>query len=65
VKITGVGNVAGPRPAGLQVLYSPSQRTQARRLGALLAQRHPSIAPIDPATEAAAGNHAKLVVVIG
>jgi hypothetical protein len=65
VKIAGVGNVTGPRPAGLEVLYALNQRTQARRLAALLSRRHPSIAPIDPATEAAAGGHAKLVVVIG
>jgi hypothetical protein len=65
VHIAGVGNVAGPRPTGLEVLYAPNQRTPARRLAALLAQRHPSIAPIDPATEAAAGAHAKLVIVIG
>jgi hypothetical protein len=65
VKIAGVGNLAGPRPLGLEVLYIPNQRTQARRLAALLSRRHPSIAPIDPATEAAAGAHAKLVVVIG
>jgi LCP family protein required for cell wall assembly len=65
VKIAGVGNVAGPRPRGLEVLYTPDQRTQARRLAALLSRRHPGIAPIAPATEAAAGAHAKLVVVIG
>ncbi len=65
VHIAGVGNVAGPRPTGLEVLYTPNQRTQALRLAALLSRRQPSIAPIDPATEAAAGAHAKLVVVIG
>jgi hypothetical protein len=65
VKIAGVGNVAGPRPSGLQVLYAPGQRTQARRLAALLARRSPTIAPIDPVTAGAAGGHAKLVVVIG
>jgi hypothetical protein len=65
VRISGVGNVTGPRPTGLQVLYAPHERTQARRLAALLARRHPSIAPIDPVTAGAAGGHAKLVVVIG
>jgi LCP family protein required for cell wall assembly len=65
VKVAGVGNIPGPRPAGLEVLYAPNQRTQARRLAALLSGRHPSIAPIDPAAAGAAGSHAKLVVVIG
>jgi LCP family protein required for cell wall assembly len=65
VKIKGVGNVTGPRPAGLQILYAEGQHTQAQRLFALLAERHPSIAPIDPAAAGAAGGHAKLVLVIG
>lgn len=64
-RIAGVGNVPGPRPAGLQILYAPGQRTQALRLAALLAKRSPSIAPIDPVTAGAAGPHARLVVVIG
>jgi LCP family protein required for cell wall assembly len=63
--IAGVGNVPGPRPAGLQILYAPGQRTQAERLAALLVRRSPSIAPIDPVTAGAAGAGAKLVVVIG
>jgi len=65
VKIAGVGNVAGPRPIGLQVLYAPQERTQARRLAALLVSEAPSIAPIDPLAAGAAGAHAKLVLVIG
>jgi hypothetical protein len=65
VKISGVGNVTGPRPAGLQILYAPHEHTQAQRLAAELSRRHPSIAPIDPVTAGAAGGHAKLVVVIG
>jgi hypothetical protein len=65
VKILGVGNVPGPRPAGLQVLYAADDRIQAERLAALLSRRRPSLAPIDPATQAAAGPNAKLVVVIG
>jgi hypothetical protein len=64
-KIAGVGNVAGPRPAGVQVLYAPGERTQAERLAALLAKRSPSIAPLDPVAAGAAGANAKLVVVIG
>ena len=64
-KIVGVGNVPGPRPAGLQILYAPGQRAQAQRLQALLAGRTPTIAPLDPVTAGAAVPHAKLVVVIG
>jgi hypothetical protein len=64
-KIAGVGNVAGPRPAGVQVLYAPGERTQAERLAALLAKRSPSISPLDPVAAGAAGANAKLVVVIG
>jgi polyisoprenyl-teichoic acid--peptidoglycan teichoic acid transferase len=65
VKIRGVGNVPGPRPGGLQVLYAANERLQAERLAALLSARHPNLAPIDPATAGAAGPNAKLVVVIG
>ena len=65
VKIEGVGNVPGPRPAGIQVLYAASERIQAERLVALLSRSHPNLAPIDPATAGAAGPNAKLVVVIG
>jgi hypothetical protein len=60
-----VGNVPPPRPAGVQVLYAPGERVQARRLAALLAKRSPTIAPIDPVAAGAAGPNAKLAVVIG
>ncbi len=65
VKVAGLGNVPGPRPSGLQILYAPSDHVQAQRLAALLANRSPSVAPIDPAAAAAAGNNPQLVVVIG
>jgi hypothetical protein len=65
VKIGGVGNLSGPRPAGLQILYAPGQRSQADRLATLLAPQNPTVAPIDPVAAGAAGNGAKLVVVIG
>jgi LCP family protein required for cell wall assembly len=64
-QIAGVGNIAGPRPAGLQILYAPGQRLQAGRLAALLSHRAPTIAPMDPEAAGAAGPAAKLVVVIG
>ena len=64
-RIAGVGNIAGPRPAGLQILYAPGEHRQALRLAALLAARSPTVAPIDPEAAGAAGSAAKLVVVIG
>jgi LCP family protein required for cell wall assembly len=65
VKIGGVGNVVGPRPAGLQILYAPGERSQAHRLAVVLAGKDASVSPIDPAAAGAAGNGARLVVVIG
>jgi LCP family protein required for cell wall assembly len=65
VRIAGVGNLSGPRPVGLQILYAPGQRRQAERLAALLSRQAPSVAPIDPVAAGAAGEGAKLVVVIG
>jgi LCP family protein required for cell wall assembly len=64
-RIAGVGNIAGPRQAGLQILYAPGEHTQAERLAALLSSRSPTIAPIDPEAAGAAGSGVKLVVVIG
>ena len=65
VKVASVGNVAGPRPSGVQILYAPADHVQAKRLAAVLAGRSPTVAPLDPAAAAAAGNDPQLVVVIG
>jgi hypothetical protein len=65
IKVSGVGNVTGPRPAGVQILYAPGDRSQARRLASVLAAQKPTVAPIDPEAAGAAGNGAKLAVVIG
>jgi hypothetical protein len=65
IKVAGVGNVAGPRPSGLQILYAPADHVQAERLARVLANRSPAVAPLDPAAAAAAGNNPQLVVVIG
>lgn len=65
VKVAGVGNVPGPRPSGVQILYAPSAHVQAERLAAVLADRSPTLAPLDPAAAAAAGNNPQVVVVIG
>jgi LCP family protein required for cell wall assembly len=65
VNVGTVGNVTEARPAGVEILYAPGQNAQASRLAQLLSAHRPTVAPIDPATVAAAGNGAQLVVVIG
>ncbi len=65
VKVAGVGNVAGPRPTGVQILYAPADHIQAERVAAVLASRSPTLAPLDPTAAAAAGNNPQVVVVIG
>ena len=65
VKVTGVGNVAGPRPSGVQILYAPADHVQAERVAAVLESQEPTLAPLDPAAAAAAGNNPQVVVVIG
>jgi LCP family protein required for cell wall assembly len=65
VKVSGVGNLSGPRPAGVQILFAAGEHGQARRLAHVMSAQDPSVAPIDPAAAGAAGNGAKLVVVIG
>jgi LCP family protein required for cell wall assembly len=65
VKVAGVGNVAGPRPTGVQILYAPADHVQAQRVAAVLASHSPTLAPLDPAAAAAAGNNPQVVVVIG
>ena len=64
VKIAGVGNLSESRPPGLWILYAPGARTQAARLARLLDSRSPTIAPIDPVAQAAAGPATKVVAVI-
>jgi len=64
VTVSEVGNVSETRPPGLEVLYGPNEQAQATRLARLLKTRSPTIAPIDPVTQGAAGSGAQLVVVI-
>jgi hypothetical protein len=64
VRISRVGNLAGSRRPGLWILYAPRARSQAARLAKLLAARSPTIAPIDPVAQAAAGNATEVVAVI-
>ena len=64
-----IGTVANDTAAtghpGVQILYATGERLQAQRLARMLAPEGPTVAPVDPATTAAAGYGAKLVVVIG
>jgi LytR_cpsA_psr family len=64
VPVAGVGNVVDSRPPGIDILYLPGMRSQATRLQRLLASDRPTVAPIDPVVQAAAGTAAKLAVVI-
>jgi hypothetical protein len=65
VKVAAVRNLAESRPPGLWILYASGARDQATRLARLLAGRAPTIAPIDPVAQAAAGSAAQVVAVIG
>jgi LCP family protein required for cell wall assembly len=66
VKIGAVGNLSGASPPATEILYGSASgdRAQATRLAALLPANNATIAPIDPVTQAAAGNGAQLVVVL-
>jgi hypothetical protein len=46
------------------ILYAPGFRDQAGRVARLLRKQSPTIAPIDPAAQAAAGAASPVVVVI-
>ena len=64
VKIAVVGNLVESLPPGLLILYTSGAREQAARLARLLPARAPTIEPINPVVEAAAGDKTKLAVVI-
>ncbi len=63
VHIAAVGNLTKSRSAGLWILYEPGARAQAARLARLLTRKAPTIAPMDPVAQAAAGAAAHVVVV--
>ena len=65
VSVGAVGNVAGGQQSGVTIQYAPGQAAQAERLARLLSAQRPTLAPLSPATAAAAGSGAQLVVVIG
>jgi polyisoprenyl-teichoic acid--peptidoglycan teichoic acid transferase len=62
---TVANDTSSTHHGGVEILYATGQRTQAARLARLLEPEAPTVGPIDPATTAAAGYGAKLVVVIG
>ncbi len=64
VKVATVGNLNGSHPPGMLILYAPGYRSQAAALAHVIAAQRPTIQPIDPAAQAAAGSNARLVLVI-
>jgi hypothetical protein len=64
IRVATVGNLTASRPSGLQIRYSPGAQAQAQRLAGMLGGHSPTIAPMDAATQAAAGR-SSLAVVIG
>jgi LCP family protein required for cell wall assembly len=65
VKIAAVGDFrGGTLPRATEIEYAAGERAQAARLARLLAGSTPTIAPVDPGTQAAAGKRARLVVII-
>jgi LCP family protein required for cell wall assembly len=64
VKVAAVGNLTESRPPGLLILYAPGARPEAVLAARLLSAQKPTVAPIDPVSQAAAGSGTKVVVVI-
>jgi polyisoprenyl-teichoic acid--peptidoglycan teichoic acid transferase len=64
VVVSAVGNIVDSLPPGLEILYVPRTQRQAMRLASLLAANRPTVAPIDPVVQAAAGTAAKIAIVI-
>ncbi len=64
VKVSTIGNLAESLPPGVLILYAPEDRDQALLLAHVLAAQKPTIQPINPIAQAAAGSAAKLVLVV-
>ena len=64
VHVGTLANLGSGPPIGLTVLYAPGDEHQADLVAKLLSSQGPSVNPIDPAAQAAAGASAKVVVVI-
>jgi hypothetical protein len=64
VKVSSVGNLKGSRPPGLLIMYAPGYRSEAAALAHVLAPQRPTIQPIDPSAQAAAGSKTRVAVVV-
>jgi hypothetical protein len=64
VKVGAVRNLAESRPPGMLILYAPGYRSEAAALAHVMAAQRPTIQPIDPAAQAAAGSKTRLALVI-
>jgi LCP family protein required for cell wall assembly len=64
IKVSSTGNLAQTLPPGNEILYAPGERSQADLLQDLFPHEVSTTAPMDPVIAGAAGNGAKLVVVI-
>jgi hypothetical protein len=64
VKVATVGNLNGSLPPGLLILYAPGYRSEAAALAHAMAAQKPTIQPMDPAAQAAAGSKSRLALVI-
>jgi hypothetical protein len=64
VKVATVGNLAESLPPGMQILYAPGARPDAELAARMLRAHRPSVQPINPLAQAAAGNRTQVVVVI-
>jgi polyisoprenyl-teichoic acid--peptidoglycan teichoic acid transferase len=65
ITIGTIGNLSESVSSSLEIAYAPGQQTQAERLARMLASKSPAVAPMDSATQAAAGAGTQLAVVIG
>lgn len=63
-KIATVGNLAQTLPPGLEILYAPGARGQAELVARMLFRHKPTVQPISPVAQAAAGTGVQVVVVI-
>ena len=64
IKVATVANLSESRPPGFVILYAPGNRAQALLLARVLSGQHPTVEPIDPVAQGAAGRSARLAVVI-
>ncbi len=64
VHVVGIGDLTADAPTEYEVLYTPGDASQARRLAGLLKTQRPRIAPTDLAVTHAAGADPRLIVVI-